>query len=257
MTGLDIAHAYGVELRLERERRGWTQAHLAEQIGIARPNLARSEAGHHTPRLEQFVRSAEVFEMEPAHLGRSPVRARARGGTVKALTLIQPWAFAVEHLGKPVENRTWAPPKAAIGKRFAIHAGKQVDRKVLNDFRSSGELARVAASRSPYVELIPRGAITCSALLRGWVRGTQDRVASSREVLEVVGDVTPERALEIVRAPRWWAGPIGWVLADVLPLFSPISCSGSLGLWTVPVDIAEVVKEGTYRPPSANRLEHW
>jgi transcriptional regulator with XRE-family HTH domain len=78
VTGLDIAHAYGIELRLERERRGWTQAHLAEQIGIARPNLARSEAGHHTPRLEQFVRSAEVFQMEPAELFRRVIE-RARG----------------------------------------------------------------------------------------------------------------------------------------------------------------------------------
>ena len=41
----------------------------------------------------------------------------------RALTLHAGWAHAVAHLGKDVENRTWAPPKAILGQRIAIHAG--------------------------------------------------------------------------------------------------------------------------------------
>jgi hypothetical protein len=71
----------------------------------------------------------------------------------------------------------------------------------------------------------------------------QDLVAPSREVLEVVGDVTPERALEVVRS-MWWAGPIGWVLDDVRGLTEPVPCRGALGLWTVPEDVAARVRLG-------------
>lgn len=155
---------------------------------------------------------------------------------MKALTLIQPWAFAIEHLGKTVENRTWPPPSGAIGQRFCIHAGKSIDCDALADFCSDPLLDSHGDDRS-----MPRGAITCSAVLRGWVRGSQDLVALSREVLEVVGDVTPERALDVVRS-KWWAGPIGWVLDDVRGLTEPVPCRGALGLWTVPDDVAARVR---------------
>lgn len=50
-----------------------------------------------------------------------------------ALTIIQPWAWAVAHAGKDVENRTWAPPAALIGQDIAIHAGKApVDEEALD-----------------------------------------------------------------------------------------------------------------------------
>lgn len=42
---------------------------------------------------------------------------------MKALTLRQPWAHAILHLGKNVENRSWAPPESLVGKYIAIHAG--------------------------------------------------------------------------------------------------------------------------------------
>jgi len=43
---------------------------------------------------------------------------------MKGLTLRHPWAFAIAHWGKRIENRTWKPPKALIGQRIAIHGGK-------------------------------------------------------------------------------------------------------------------------------------
>jgi hypothetical protein len=42
-----------------------------------------------------------------------------------ALTILQPWAWAIATGLKSVENRTWRPPDAAIGQLVAIHAGKR------------------------------------------------------------------------------------------------------------------------------------
>lgn len=43
---------------------------------------------------------------------------------MKAITLSPQWAFAVAHLGKDIENRTWYPPKHYIGD-LGIHAGQR------------------------------------------------------------------------------------------------------------------------------------
>jgi hypothetical protein len=43
---------------------------------------------------------------------------------VKAITLFPEMAFAVAHLGKDTENRTWWPPKYYKGD-LAIHAGQR------------------------------------------------------------------------------------------------------------------------------------
>lgn len=152
---------------------------------------------------------------------------------MKALTLIQPWAYAVEHLGKPVENRTWKPPAAIIGKRIAIHAGKSIDRDTLADFVEDGVIVNPKG--------IPRGAITCSAIVRGWVEGDQEILPSARRLFGWSKPLTEAEALEALRC-RWWAGPVGWVLGDVISIDGPVACSGALGLWTVPPGVADLVR---------------
>jgi hypothetical protein len=50
----------------------------------------------------------------------------------RALTLIQPWAYAITNCGKDIENRSWPAPTGP-GQRMhwastlLIHAGKTVD----------------------------------------------------------------------------------------------------------------------------------
>ncbi len=49
-TKLDqIREAFAANVRLLRERKGWTQAELAERIGIHRVTVSRLEAGLHEP----------------------------------------------------------------------------------------------------------------------------------------------------------------------------------------------------------------
>lgn len=45
---------------------------------------------------------------------------------MKALSIKQPWAYAVTHLGKDVENRTWRYPLSYRGL-LLIHAAKKDD----------------------------------------------------------------------------------------------------------------------------------
>lgn len=52
-----------------------------------------------------------------------------------ALSIQQPWAYAILKLGKDVENRTW--PTQFRG-RVIIHAGKKIDRAALEFFWMGG-----------------------------------------------------------------------------------------------------------------------
>jgi len=44
-----------------------------------------------------------------------------------AISIRQPWAWAILHAGKDVENRTWALPKKYLNRPILIHAGKNLD----------------------------------------------------------------------------------------------------------------------------------
>lgn len=138
---------------------------------------------------------------------------------LKALTLWQPWAWAVSVGLKPIENRSWAPgDQLKAGERFAIHAGKQ--RGDLGDLAFVRELA-VKAGRGAEV---PRD-LDDPRLVRGAV------VA----VASYAGAVTNIDAARLIGpgAAEWYAGEVGWVLRDVKQLAQPIGCRGFQGLWQI------------------------
>lgn len=47
------------------------------------------------------------------------------------ISIMQPWAWAILHAGKDVENRTWALPRRFTGVFSLIHAGKKIDREAV------------------------------------------------------------------------------------------------------------------------------
>lgn len=130
---------------------------------------------------------------------------------MKAITLWQPWSWAVARAGKRIENRTWAPPRWLIGERIAIHAGKRIDRASCERLTDLGHVLP-----STYVH----GAVECTAL-----------------IVEVVHE---DSASAEVICDDWWCGPWGWLLEDVRPLAEPVPCLGRQGIWELP---SEVVKE--------------
>jgi len=122
---------------------------------------------------------------------------------MRALSIRQPWAWAILHAGKDVENRSWHN-KHTVGT-IAVHASMGLDP----------------------LEKLPRGVRRPSGdeLVRGAIVGVVD-------VVEVV---------ENCRS-RWFKGPLGWVLRNPRPLQRPVRCKGGLGLWEVPARLARAIE---------------
>ncbi|MEV5944680.1 hypothetical protein [Streptomyces sp. NPDC051994] len=123
---------------------------------------------------------------------------------MKALTIKQPWAGAIVHQTKRVENRTWKLPARMHGARILIHAGAQRD--------------RWATVYGPHLDVY--GAIVGAATLTGCHFALDRDICCSE-----------------------WAFPntYHWELADVTALTTPIPCNGRLGFWSVDEEIAVAV----------------
>lgn len=121
---------------------------------------------------------------------------------MRALTLKQPWAYAVTHLGKRVENRTWAPPRSIVGHDIAIHAGKSIERDSVRN---------LAADGYQLPERYVTGAIVAVATVTGY--------CTDADVMDADDE--------------WYVGPVGWKLECVRRV-RPYCCNGALGLWQTP-----------------------
>lgn len=120
-----------------------------------------------------------------------------------ALSVRQPWAWAIIHADKDIENRSWQAVNHGLKKRgrIAIHAAKGMTRDEYDE-------ARDFINSLGYVTPGP------SALFRGGIIGSVD-------VVDVVGKSDS----------RWFFGPRGLVLRDANPCpFIP--AKGELGYFT-------------------------
>jgi hypothetical protein len=114
-----------------------------------------------------------------------------------ALSIRQPWAWAILHCGKDIENRSW-PTK--VRGRVLIHASKGMTMKEYVNF---GCKALRRGIDIPRFDDFERGGIIGEA--------------------ELVDCVTQSHS-------PWFSGPYGFVLRDVQQLpFRP--CNGLLGFW--------------------------
>jgi hypothetical protein len=122
---------------------------------------------------------------------------------VKALTIRQPWAWAIIYAGKDIENRSW---NTRLRGTIAIHAGFGYDRDV--------ELPR--GVKLPVEDRIVRGAII--------------------GVADIVDVVERHRS-------KWFSGPFGFVLDNPRALDKPILCSGKLSFWEVPPTLVKAISK--------------
>jgi hypothetical protein len=118
---------------------------------------------------------------------------------MKALSIKQPWVYAILQEDKDIENRSW---QSSFRGWLAVHASAQPDRY--------GRFPR--GHRLPDLDRLDYSAI-CG-------------------VARVVDIVTVSRSKWFYR-PRDGSTNFGWVLADATPLKHPIPCKGALGLWTL------------------------
>ena len=138
------------------------------------------------------------------------------------LTLRQPFAWAIAHSTKRIENRDWACWPAVIGQHVAIHVS-------------------VAETKTYYAwaknVIFQRTGITVP-LQSHHVRSAIVAVA---KVTKCVEQDTLD-ALEYCKDP-WWLGPYGWVLDDVHTLQTPVPCKGNFKLWRLSDEVMSQVRE--------------
>jgi hypothetical protein len=119
-----------------------------------------------------------------------------------AISVRQPWAWAIVHLGKDIENRSW--PTRLRGP-VLIHASKGMTRGEYDDALETFEFARDHAALLVYPP--------AAELERGGIVG-------QAEIVDCVGR----------HNSRWFFGPFGFVLRNARPLpFRP--CKGNLGFF--------------------------
>lgn len=123
---------------------------------------------------------------------------------MKAITIKQPWAWAIIAGHKPVENRS-RPTKHR--ERIAIHASKTIDQDGVSWLAWHNHEAY-----SYYKAAICKD--QCGAIIG---------------VVDVIDCVTE------CDSP-WFFGPYGYILANPRS-FEPIPCRGQLGIWNLPEQV--------------------
>jgi hypothetical protein len=135
---------------------------------------------------------------------------------VLALTIHQPWAWAIAEGWKPVENRSWKTGHRGL---VAIHAGAEIDNDAVMATPRAARALRALWARAEHARAIPADA-------------PHLRVSRIVAVAELAGihrfdDCSP------------WAmpGQWHWELANVRRLPDPIPCRGQRRLWKLPEDL--------------------
>lgn len=125
---------------------------------------------------------------------------------MKALTVRQPYAGAIAHQTKRVENRGWKLPAKHEGARILIHAGAKPD--------------KWATVYGPNLDVY--GAVVAVATITGCHFDNGNQVCCS-----------------------YWAQPgvYHWELADVIALPEPVPAKGALGFWTPTDDVLAAVEK--------------
>ena len=127
---------------------------------------------------------------------------------MKALSIRQPWAWAIIHAGKDIENRSW--PTRFRG-RFMVHASQGMTR---GEYENCLDHCHHVSQANPFpagltmpaFDELPRGGIIGSIDLVDCVAGT------------------------IFNSNPWFFGPYGFRLANPEPLpFTPLK--GKLGFF--------------------------
>lgn len=131
-----------------------------------------------------------------------------------ALTLWQPWCYAMVHLGKRVENRPWHPPRWLIGQRIALHAGATLH----------------ADSFEALLHLLPEDLDPKALPIKA--------VCATARLMRVV--TSPDDLPDDQR--QWFVGEYGWVLDELVAFGAPVPCRGFQKLWRLPDDVLREVR---------------
>ena len=153
---------------------------------------------------------------------------------MKALTVWQPWASLIVVGAKPFEFRHNRAPRAIVGQRIVIHAGKlSVDRDEVQDMldmfhlypEEAAELCLHRDQAVPVLEAFLRGELPMGAGIGTAV------VGEPRFGTDIAADFGVPRANDSDRDEHanW-----GWPMLDVEAWPQPVPMRGMQGLWPWP-----------------------
>ena len=133
---------------------------------------------------------------------------------MKALSVRQPWAFSIFHLGKDIENRSQAFSHRGP---LAIHASLGGTRI---EYHEALRFIQSIADAPPFPAGVSFPAF--DQFQRGGIVGLVDVIDCRRR-----------------SESRWFFGPYGLVLANPRPV-EFIPCTGRLGLFDIPDELIKV-----------------
>jgi ASCH domain len=134
----------------------------------------------------------------------------------KALSVRQPWAYAILRGGKSIENRSW--PTEFRGP-IALHAGRSMEPQAVTDFFKFIEARNLGGTWiSPKIVAdLPKGAI--------------------------VGLVDIVDCVRTSNSP-WFEGPYGFLLANPQSI-KPIACRGEQKFFDLPPNVYAALNQPT------------
>jgi hypothetical protein len=141
-----------------------------------------------------------------------PTRPTIGLPAVKALTLLQPWAWATIYGGKDVENRRW---KTRHRGPLLIHAGMEID--------PTGSASVLKTLEDPFVFARPQVAWEARGAIIGLVF-----------LADILTDSPSRWAL-----PGWY----NWALEFPQPIDPPMPYRGQPGLWSPPDTLVEALRD--------------
>lgn len=127
---------------------------------------------------------------------------------MKALTIRQPWAGAIVHQTKRIENRSWELPTAHVGTRILIHAGAERDRDAT-------------------------------------VYGPNLNVYGAIIGVATFADCHYDNGNNVCCSVWAFTGAYHWEITDVIALPEPVPAKGRLKFWTPPDVVLAAVRRQT------------
>ncbi|WP_168929831.1 ASCH domain-containing protein [Nocardioides sp. GY 10127] len=141
---------------------------------------------------------------------------------MKALSVRQPWAWAILRAGKTIENRTRGTSHRGL---LLIHSSRSM--------AATAEQHQIEDLAHP-LRIPPFG------------RPAED---TALKFGAIIGAVTLDRVhtCDGSCSPWAWPGAMHWVLSAPVVLTDHIEVPGRLGVWDVPADIADRVRKAMPR----------
>lgn len=141
---------------------------------------------------------------------------------MQALTLRPHWAYAVAHLGKDIENRSWPLPAELHGQRIAIHAGAQRTKK--------SEIEKFLDVCAENEQFLNRKRV---------LEYTRGAIVATATVWDLALRTCPPELKEIAACSVWHLEEYEhhWFLENAKPLVVPYHCHGQLKFWPAPKEV--------------------